>query len=131
MEGKDDGGKDGRRRSVNDTVRFCFAPLAVSRLLVFHALLQRRFLLGPVYSLLAPSSLSLFLHQHAREASVYNASRVCFTASLTHKHGSSSHQLRLFTDLYVSFNEGSEGGTGPKHVASREELIWISTLPVL
>lgn len=80
--------------------------------------------------------LSLVLtHTHTRTvasaASVYNTSRVCFTASLTYKHGSSSHQLRLFTDLYVSFNEGREGGTGLKHVALREGLIWISTPPVL
>lgn len=45
---------------------------------------------------------------------------VCFTASLTHKHDSSSHQLRVFTDLYGSFNEGREGGTGLKHVALKE-----------
>lgn len=36
-----DGEKDGCKRSVKETVRFRFAPLPVSRLLVFHALLQR------------------------------------------------------------------------------------------
>lgn len=97
--------------------RFCFAPLAVSRPLVPHAPPQRRGLLGPlVYShrcLLAPSSLSPFnMHTRTRRvASVYNTSRVCFTASLTYKHGSSSHQLRPFTDLYVSYNEGGERET--------------------
>lgn len=67
--GKKDGGKDGWRRSVNGTVRFCFAPLAVSRLLVFHALLQRRVLLGPVYSLSASLLLHLclfFTHTHTQ-----------------------------------------------------------------
>lgn len=63
-----------------------------------------------------------------RVASVYNISHVCFTASLTYKQGSSSHQLRPFTDLYVPFNERREGGMGQKHVALREGLTYISAL---
>lgn len=84
--------KEGRKdgwlgTSVNNTVRFCFEPLAVSRLLVFHAFLQRRIPLALLYSLSASSLLHLclfFPSSHTlRMASVYNTGRVYFTTSLT------------------------------------------------
>lgn len=62
-------------------------------------------------------------------ASVHNTS-LCLLYSIpdlqTRQHQSSIKAS--FTDLYVSFNEGREGGTGLRHVVLREGPIWISTL---
>lgn len=66
---------------------------------------ERRDPLGPLYSLCTSFiSDAFFKNTHPHwAASVYNTTCICFTASLTDKHSRSSHQLRVFTDLYGSF----------------------------
>lgn len=117
MERLLEGRKDGwLGTSVNNTVRFCFEPLAVSRLLVFHAFLQRRIPLALLYSLSASSLLHLCLFfslfTHAQNG-LGLQHRPCLLYNIPDLKNKVAAVINLgFLQTYVSFNADRRGGEG-------------------